>query len=383
MSIMSKRLIDRIYKEGIGAFFQAREEEKNDRDVVLAAIDEMGYSSTSLCVLSEVGDEIRGDRHVVAKALAKNPNEMQYASEELKGDKSFILEALNQRGGSTSGRENIFVYASEDIKKDKDVIKQALKTLGSNRDVIMENQLANVQADDNFMKEIIEEGQYYLLKYASEDLKGNRELVLKACRDTRAIQFASKELRQDRDFLLQVISKNGGASKYIDEEFRQDDSFMMDAIEINPSALAGASKKIRSDRDIILQAIKRDGKCIVYASEELRRDKALVTEAVRQSAFAIVHISRDLQDDREFMLAMTRQNGDIIQYLDKEYREDRQFIALAQQSILERKQHSAESIVQGIQPRMGEIEKLESEIISEGQRDSNDKNQKQDDTQTL
>lgn len=382
---MSRKLIDKIYEEGIGAFFQASEEQKKDRDVVLAALDKIDYNS-SLCILSEAGAEIRGDRDIVTKALNKNPNEMQYASEELKGDKSFILESLNYRFGSTVLRESIFIYASEDIRKDKDVIKVALKTLGTvNRDVVMENQLANVQEDDSFMQEIIEEGQGYLLKYASEELKRNRELVLKACRsDARTIQYASEELREDRDFLLQVIeNSNGLVARYIDEKFRQDDSFMMEAIEVNPTALSGASERIQSNREVVLQVVKRKGNCISYASEELKKDKEVVAEAIRQSAFAIVQISRDLQDDREFMLAMTRQNGDILQYLNKEYKEDPQFIALAQQSILERKQHSSQSIVQGIQPRMGEIEKIESEIISEGQRHSNEKERKQNDTQTL
>ena len=53
-----------------------------------------------------------------------------------------------------------------------------------------------------------QEGQ--TLRYASAELRGNREIAMKTLsKDMWALQFASEELRGDREIVMKAVSKNG------------------------------------------------------------------------------------------------------------------------------------------------------------------------------
>lgn len=61
---------------------------KNDREIVMAAVNNDGYA------LEYASDELKNDREIVLAALAKYVSPLQYASEELKNDKNLIIQAV-------------------------------------------------------------------------------------------------------------------------------------------------------------------------------------------------------------------------------------------------------------------------------------------------
>ena len=62
---------------------------------------------------------------------------------------------------------------------------------------------------NSLLKAISRHGQS--LQFASDELKRDREIVLKAaCRDVRALEFASDGLKGDPEFILQAVSQLGG-----------------------------------------------------------------------------------------------------------------------------------------------------------------------------
>ena len=85
-----------------------------------------------------------------------------------------------------------------------------------------------------------------VLKYASEELKADREVVLAAAQqvDGEGLGYASKELQADREVVLQAVRQNGWALKH-------------------------ASEELRADREVVLAAVQEDGRALEYASEEL------------------------------------------------------------------------------------------------------------------
>ena len=63
----------------------------------------------------------------------------------------------------------------------------------------------------------------YSLMYSSEELRGDREIVLATVQKCgRAIQWASKELRGDRDIVLTAVRENGIALYFASEELQND-----------------------------------------------------------------------------------------------------------------------------------------------------------------
>ena len=64
-------------------------------------------------------EELRGDKDFVLAAVAQNGLAFKFASQKLKGDKDFVLAAIEKSSSA-------FIYASQELKKDKDfVLKMA------------------------------------------------------------------------------------------------------------------------------------------------------------------------------------------------------------------------------------------------------------------
>ena len=106
---------------------------------------------------------------------------LKYAAAELKGDREFVLAAVQQDGYALQ-------CASAEFKEDREIV------------------LAAVQQDG------------YALKYASAELKGDREVVLAAVQQYGyALEYAAVELKGDREIVLAAVQQNGYALVFASE----------------------------------------------------------------------------------------------------------------------------------------------------------------------
>jgi hypothetical protein len=78
---------------------------------------------------------------------------------------------------------------------------------------------------------------------------------------------------------------------------------MLLAIERDGHVLQYASAELRKDREVVLAASKRNGYALQWASAELRNDREVVLAAVRQGAGALWYVSQELRGDPEVLAA--------------------------------------------------------------------------------
>ena len=103
-------------------------------------------------------------------AVAKKLTSLQYASDELKNDKTFMMPFVQQQFGTA------FTFVSVALKNDREMVLQAVAQNG------------------------------LLLWYASDALKNDEEVVLAAmAQNGKALNFASPELKQ---YLQAKMNKN-------------------------------------------------------------------------------------------------------------------------------------------------------------------------------
>jgi hypothetical protein len=102
------------------------------------------------------------------------------------------------------------------------------------------------------------------LEYASDELKNDREIVLKAVAnyhstDGLAFQNCSIGSRGDREIVLAAVSKHGHNIKYASDELKNDREIVMLAIANDHStkglALQNCSIDSRGDSEIVLAAV--------------------------------------------------------------------------------------------------------------------------------
>ena len=84
-----------------------------DREVVLAAVQKVGYA------LQYASTEMLSDREVVLAAVQNNGYMLQYASAELQADREVVLAAVKVEGGALR-------YASTEMKADRGIVMAAV-----------------------------------------------------------------------------------------------------------------------------------------------------------------------------------------------------------------------------------------------------------------
>lgn len=77
----------------------------------------------------------------------------------------------------------------------------------------------------------------------------------------------------------------------------------MVAVQNDGTALQFASDELRNDKDIVLNAVKQNGSSLKLASERLQNDKDIVMTAVQQNRYALMYASKELQEDYDIQKA--------------------------------------------------------------------------------
>ena len=85
-------------------------------------------------------------------------------------------------------------------------------------------------------------------------------------------------------------------------------SWVYDAVEINGLNLQFASEDLRNDKEIVLEAVQNRGSALQYASVELKNDREIVLEAIKFDKEAIQYASEEMKNDPEIVEALKGEN---------------------------------------------------------------------------
>jgi hypothetical protein len=122
--------------------------------------------------LAELPQGLNIDKYL----LAAKRHVMEWASEELRNNRAFVLEAVKQNGLELQ-------FASKQFRNDKQVVLEAVKQDGD------------------------------AIRYASEQLKNDKDIVLEAVKQNGlALYYASEQLKNDKDIVLEAVKQNGFAT---------------------------------------------------------------------------------------------------------------------------------------------------------------------------
>lgn len=146
-----------------------------------------------------------------------------------------------------------------------------------------------------------------LLEYASEELRDDKEVVLTAIHDCPySFKYASKRLLGDREIVSVAIEKNNAVDvfRYVSEELQNDIGLALKIVSKYGWALQWMPLSLRSDRDVVLAAVRHWGDAFVFASEDLRNDWEVALTAVRQNRGVLGWVPIRLTNDESFMSAV-------------------------------------------------------------------------------
>ena len=199
-------------------------------------------------------------------------------------------------------------YASSALRNDLEVVAAALK--GEDKERI--------------------EG---VVQYASFDIRNNKQFMLEHLKKIPSdLKYLSPSLRGDRELVMLVVKQCGQLLEYCFATVQDDPEVVRAAVEheqdrVDDSNLEYMAFKFASDRlknnwNAVVHAVENNGHAVLHANKRLRENKEVALRAVRETGFALQHLCEALRDDKDVVLAAVEENGYALQYASDRLRED-------------------------------------------------------------
>ena len=322
------------------------------KEVVLAAVRQNGRALAfvwrdfkihkSLKVRGNAGIIIN-DEKIVEAATLQNPFALQYASDELKRKRDFILRLLAKQG--------LALFATPDFHSDPEIVVTAVKQRG------------------------------IALMFASNPIKDNYDIALAAVKQCGfAVYAVSDTLKENLEIALAAVGQNGRALQCIDESWFSVEDYrkIVTAAVKNDGYALRYAQNLQKDKDIVKLAVRRGGFPFKYAHDDLKHDKDFILEILAIAGSALEHVPDELkndpdnlehrelaaialrasglalryapafQDDKSMVLIAVKENGEALQFSSKRLRSDKeiikntvQFLGKGYQYIMWATKHSA------------------------------------------
>ena len=184
------------------------------------------------------------------------------------------------------------------------------------------------QDNREFVKYLLE-NRKAIFEYVNDNFKNDKEIVLLAIKNTScrggysAFSVASDELKNDIEFVKEILKCNKNTFGNISENLRANKDLVMYALECKCSnILYYASEELLNDKDVVLNAVKINyGEGLDKVSKILQKDfEILIESAIRSGNSAIRELKRKKLppiNDLEFeQLSQKNKELYIIRYLD-------------------------------------------------------------------
>ncbi len=238
------------------------------------------------------GKSLLNDDEVASLAVEMSGVFLYYLSPQQQNNKTLVLKAVSNCGEALE-------YASDELKRDKDVVRAA------------------ITQDQNS------------IQYASSEVFGDGELMAIGAEH---FEKATKDLKENKETVLAVVSKSGRALRHASNGLRDDKDVVLAAVSKDNRSLEYASERLRDDKDVVLAAVSKTGSSLKFASSRLKNDRDVAMTAISYGC-SLGEISEALKDDRDVVIAAVTDSGEQLQYASESLRSDKSILLLAWKSL--------------------------------------------------
>jgi hypothetical protein len=260
-----------------GQIFQyVADDLKTNRDLCLLAISKCGDQ------YEFVKNKDKDDRNFIIESVTLSGFSLKYMDEKYRNDFEIAKIAINQSGYS-------FEFISERLRNNRELLIDSVKQLKSGYK--LQYASLNLKSDKNLILELLDyvnESKWMLL-HASDNIKTNKEVVLKAVRiEGSTLEFAALELQSSRDVVYEAVLQNYNSLRYAAAEILDDIEFLNKIIElpkrkfesIGYDILTYGSESVKKNREMILKIVRLDGHDFLSVIDEFRSDEQIICSAI-------------------------------------------------------------------------------------------------------
>eukprot|EP00930_Biecheleria_cincta_P098524 TRINITY_DN9017_c0_g1_i1.p1 TRINITY_DN9017_c0_g1~~TRINITY_DN9017_c0_g1_i1.p1 ORF type:complete len:794 (-),score=199.57 TRINITY_DN9017_c0_g1_i1:251-2593(-) len=246
-------------------------------------------------LLGKAPEEVRGNKQLVRGAIMASMGEaLKFAAPELQADEEVVLEATSYFGTA-------FADAAPGLRNDRNFV---LKAVAANA-AALASAPEEFRGDRLLLRSAAQNGHGAALQGAKASLQGDRALVLEMVTDdAETYKYASEDLKQDRDFALQVVKRNGKALRSVLPKFKADPEIVQAAMTQDPSVAAHAHASRRAEMGVVE---KLHGEAQLRQELEAQSQAAALEAGSGQLALSSQHQVQGAVDPREWYTSMKLQ----------------------------------------------------------------------------
>ena len=201
-------------------------------------------------------------------------------------DENIFIQFAKGGAGGFGSNELIRQFFPEEFKDNLSFFMKIAESMSDFKEVFLELASEKILNNKNFAKTIISNCKVFSLKYFSEEIRSNKEIVLIAVsKNGNELKHTQDELKKDREVVLAAIKTP------------QVDLFANEAIKY-------ADKSFLSDFEIARVVATFSGNSLQYFADEIRQDKDIVSIAVNNSPGALDFADKSLLSDKDFILSL-------------------------------------------------------------------------------
>ena len=271
-------------------------------------IDREGKAEVEDSIIKYASQNLRNDKDIVLKAIEKNPDALEFASDRLKDDDMVVRRAI------LNYNTTALQFASERLKNNFDIVKTAVqmnpevlqfasKELRNNEDIVKEAVAYDTQYF-KFAGDKIKENFPTVEKFTEKILYDNKEFALNKLQYTMSnFNSVSDRLKNDKEFIGEVVARWRNTFEFIPDKFKDDKEIVLKAMKTDGISLEFVSDRLKEDKEVVMTAVKNNWKALEFAPDKFKDDKDIIMEVVKQNGKALKLASENMQKDREIVLA--------------------------------------------------------------------------------
>ena len=148
----------------------------------------------------------------------------------------------------------------------------------------------------------------------------------------RALQYASRDMRRDKDVVRAAIKSNPGMFWCVDVQLRNNRAFVLNLVNTVPCgrfALEYVPPAFCRDFNLIFAAVSRDGLSLMWATEELQDVERIVLAAVQSDGLALKYASPRLCAKQHIVLRALANTGHALRFAPPVFRDSLRVVDMA------------------------------------------------------
>lgn len=210
--------------------------------------------------------ELRLDKEIAILAVETDEQMVKYVPAGCLDDRKDLVLKLVEKDGMALGQE-----ALKGFKDDSEVAMTAILSDGKAYAYLSER----LQKNETIMLATISDNVTCFVFTKHPELCNDKEFMQKAIEiNEEALRYASKSLRDDRDFALNIQQHITGKAAPLNNPFGRfaaDKDFVLEAVKTNPESIKYAADSLKYDRDFIQKAIKVSPRVKLYCDPEMAK----------------------------------------------------------------------------------------------------------------